>query len=153
MKNDSLLVILHITLSFTFTIESSRYDYLFFENLELSKECFIKEQNLKLTISRRNLYDSIAALTSGIHEISQHHSDSHSSGLNGNGKWLHLEMINIRSHLDATAIIPLDTDKLIYNHTMREWENGMHFQILKTFIITPTKYVMSPYTLPLYIKY
>ena len=79
MENVRLLVILHITFSHLFLVSTSRYDYLFFENFELSKDLFVKEQNLvrELTISRRNLYNNIKALTSGIDNISQHHPDSH----------------------------------------------------------------------------
>ena len=87
-----LLVILHITFSPLCLVSTSRYDYLFFENFELSKDLFIKEQNLvrELTISRQNLYNNIKALTSGIDNISQHHPDSHPSDISGNEKWLNL---------------------------------------------------------------
>ena len=119
MENVRLLVILHITFSHLFLVSTSRYDYLFFENFELSKDLFVKEQNLvrELTISRRNLYNNIKALTSGIDNISQHHPDSHPGDISGNEKWLNLEIRNIRCHLDVTTMFPPGTEYSMYNNT------------------------------------
>lgn len=119
MENVRLLVILHITFSLLFLVSTSRYDYLFFENFELSKDLFVKEQNLvrELTISRQNLYNNIKALTSGIDNISQHHPDSHPSDISGNEKWLNLEIRNIRSHLNVTTMSPPGTEYSMYNNT------------------------------------
>ena len=122
MENVGLLVILHITFSLLFLVSTSRYDYLFFENFELSKDLFVKEQNLvrELTISRQNLYNNIKALTSGIDNISQHYPDSYPGDISGNEKWLNLEIRNIRSRLDVTTMSPPGTEYLMYNNTKNE---------------------------------
>ena len=119
MENVRLLVILHITFSLLFLVSTSRYDYLFFENFELSKDLFVKEQNLvrELMISRQNLYNNIKALTSGIDNISQQHPVLHPGDINGNEKWLNLEIRNIRSHLNVTTMSPPGTEYSMYNNT------------------------------------
>ena len=122
MKNVRLLVILQITLPFLFLVESSRYEYLFLESFELSKDWFIKEQNLvkELTISRRNLYGQIVALLSGTNEISQYHTDSILSDISDTEKYINLDMRNIRNYLNVTTMSPPATEYLIQSSTKRD---------------------------------
>ena len=122
MKNVRLLVILQITLPLLFLVESSRYEYLFLESFELSKDWCIKKQNLgrELTISRRNLYDKIAALTNAINEISQYHNDSNSIDINGVEKSPNIEIRSFRNYSNASTMSQPGAEYFTYVITKRD---------------------------------
>ena len=122
MNNVRLLVILHFTSSLSFLVASSRYEYLFLERFELSKDWCIKKQNLvrELTISRRNLYDKIAALTNAIDEISQYHTDSNSIDINGIGKSPNIEIGSFRNYSNASTMSKPGAEYFTYVSTNRD---------------------------------
>ena len=59
------LVVISILLLFLFTVTPSRYDYLWFENFELTKNTFVEEQELvgNLEIFRNDLTKQIGELS------------------------------------------------------------------------------------------
>ena len=121
-NNVRLLVMLHFTSSLSFLVASSRYEYLFLESFELSKDWYIEKQNLgrELTISRRNLYDKIAALPNAIEEISQYHNDSNSIDINCVEKSPNIEIRSYRNYSNASTMSQPGAEYFTYVITKRD---------------------------------
>ena len=75
-------------------IISEKYEYYLFENFEMTKDCFIKEQgiNKALQINRQNLYHKMEALSHSIY-ISQEPS----SAIGSNTQKLHAQNVHDKS--------------------------------------------------------
>ena len=125
--------VLHMSLLLLlpFTVVCSRYDYLLFENFELMKQSFLKEQELvkNLKILRSDLYQQMDALNSNINNASslETYADLSMKRLQKSEHRIDFHLKNISRCIQHEIIVLMDTRYLNYRDLKQDYSDMYNY--------------------------